>query len=47
MGEPHTFWAGNYFEGTITGLNEWGQLGVKRQDNIIQYFDFKEIMFIK
>jgi BirA family biotin operon repressor/biotin-[acetyl-CoA-carboxylase] ligase len=47
MGEPHTFWAGNYFEGTIAGLNEWGQLGVKRQDNIIQYFDFKEIMFIK
>lgn len=46
MGEPHTFWAGDYFEGTITGLNEWGQLGVMRQSNIIQYFDFKEIKFI-
>ena len=47
MGEPHTFWAGDYFEGTITGIDEWGQLAVSMPDHSIRYFGFKEIKFIQ
>ena len=47
IGKPHTFLAGDYFEGIITGINEWGQLGVELQDGSLRYFDFKEIRFIR
>ena len=47
QGENHTFLAEEYFEGIITGINEWGQLGVKSQDGTLRYFHFKEIKFIR
>jgi len=47
MGETHTFWAGKYFKGTITGINEWGQLVVQVPNGEVRYFGFKEITFVE
>lgn len=34
------------FSGTITGVNEFGKLLIKNNDNIIEDFDFKEVEFL-
>lgn len=47
MDEPHTYWAGDYFQGTIKGIDEWGQLAIEMSDHSIRHFGFKEITFVR
>lgn len=46
--EKHWFLAGQErFEGEITGVNEIGQLLIRKQDGEIQEFHFKEVEFLQ
>lgn len=44
--EKHTFFAGDYFEGTITGIGAQGRLKINTQKGE-KLFDIKEVKYIK
>ena len=38
--------SGQFFSGQIIGVQENGKLAIQKQDNNVQYFDLKEVVFV-